>query len=136
MIEVSELEMRILSELEEAGRENIPTIINTVMEVSGEDTERSEIQEALLNLVGADLIRVTLDTRMGEHVEGLSKEGSLTVIKSIGDHLQFKSTEGHWTGGVRPWPEIASTEAGREKAFEILDERGYQWWRHPPDLND
>jgi hypothetical protein len=121
--------MRILSELEEAGHENLPTIINTVMEPSGGDDERNQIRDALVGLVSADLVQMALNRGSADGLESLSKDQSLALLAGIDEHLRFKSGAGHWTGGQRPWPEVMNTEAGNEKAFEILNERGYQWWR-------
>lgn len=125
---ISELEMRILAVLEEFGVENIPTLINTVTETSGEDAERVQLQEALLDLVREDFIKVTAGRNADHLYDVLSKEDSKAVISNIADHLFFDAERRCWTGGSRPWPEIASTDAGREKASEVLDERGYQWW--------
>lgn len=129
MGELSEMEMRILSELEEAGEENFPTIANTVTQVSGEDAERAQIKESLENLVHSELVIVSVLRGSPAAWEELPKEDSLAILAGIEQHLQFKSDSKHWTGGERPWPEIVSTDAGDKKAEEILEERGYQWWR-------
>ncbi len=121
--------MRILSELEEFGRENIPTLINTVTEPSGADAERVQLQEALLSLLDAGLVNVAAAGNPSSLKENLSKEDSAAVLANINDHLVFDSGRGVWTGGAGLWPEIVATDAGKEQAWELLDERGYQWWR-------
>jgi hypothetical protein len=123
MLNLSELEMRILSELEEAGEENVPTIANTVTNVRGDQLELSEIRSALESLVRADLIRIALDGR------DMNAQESLGVLAVLETHLIFNSEGKHWTGGSEPWPDIIATRTGKETAFQILDERGYQWWR-------
>ena len=50
MSELTELEQRILSELEEAGQEDIDTLINTCMAVKGELSEIDETKSALNTL--------------------------------------------------------------------------------------
>jgi hypothetical protein len=135
MSTLSELEMRILSELEEAGEEDVVTMINTVMECTGDVSEVRELQSALENLVRADFVRMSIDQDSSKRLRALTKEESLMVIAELQSHLRFKSSDGHWTDERHtgppydwPYPYIVNTDSGREKGFEILDERGYQWW--------
>ena len=129
MVEQLELEFRILSELEEAGEENVPTIANTVFEPTGSPTELSQLQQALEKLIEADFVRVALSRDATLRLTDLSKNESLGVISNIRVHLVFKEASMHWTGGSQPWPEIVTTEIGKMRGRQILDERGYQWWR-------
>jgi hypothetical protein len=129
MLESQELEQRILTELEEAGEENIPTLINTILMPAGDPEEAASMGQALAALVNEDLVRVAIDRDKSRRWRKLSKSESLAIIAQIQDHLKFKSSGMHWTGGERPWPNIVSTAAGKTRGREILDERGYQWWR-------
>lgn len=128
MRSLSELEMRILSELEEFGRENIPTLINTVTEPTNEDGARVEFGAALLSLLEARLINVAAGGSANSPEDSLSKDDASMVLTNIDDYLAFDASRGVWTGRARPWPEIVATSTGREQAWKLLDERGYQWW--------
>ena len=124
----SEIEMRILSELEEAGEENVCAMANTIFPPTGESSEIEQLQAALVSLVSADLVR------MGERVRNvgvrpLSKDESLAIVGAMPAGMIFDDKEGLWWWTQSVWPEITDTEAGKSKAREILSERGYQWWR-------
>ena len=136
MSRLSELEMRILSELEEAGEENVAAMINTVMQPVGDAAELTEMQRALENLVRADLVRMSMDRDSTGRLRDLSAHESLNVIADLTSGLRFSSERVYWTDTRHsgppygdPFPYVVNTEAGKKKGFEILDERGYQWWR-------
>jgi hypothetical protein len=149
MSDLQELERRILSELEWAGEENLPTIMNTVTQRTGDINEVVLVQAALDSLVRADLVRVaferdrsTTDDRVPDEfaemaldhyssirLRPFSKGDSLVVIADLRSHLKFRESDKHWTGIKKPWPEIITTDAGKTKGREILEVYGYQWWR-------
>lgn len=130
MNELSEMEMRIITELMEDW-ENIPTIANTVTLRTGEDTERNEIKEALEKLVQGDLVRIALPPSTGDEPKEMSKADSLAVVADLEKHLQFDSSTSYWAGGDDPLPEISLADAGFEKAGSVLDERPERWWWPP-----
>ena len=125
----AELRERILSELEEAGEENIPTLANTVFDATGIEVERSQLKAALLSLVESGLVRVAVERDNQERLIEISKEESLGILKDIERSLVFSNDRNCWTGGPRPWPEIVLTDQGAVAARGVLDARGYQWWR-------
>jgi len=149
MAELTQMEMRILAELEEAGLENIPAIANTVTEITGLDAERTQIKEALLNLVHADLIRLSIDSSHAGRIRTLTKGEQLPIIAKLGGRrpwplstedslellvgfekrLRFDHVRKHWTSDDSPYPHILVTDTGRKQAENILAERGYRWWR-------
>jgi hypothetical protein len=135
---LSELEQRILSELEEAWEEEVTTIANTVFPPSGTPTEIDEMAEALASLVNADLVRISIDYDYTRKLRPLSKEQSLEVINTLASEFEFDRDGEHWAWKkfklpLKAYqvqiPEILPTQAGLVKAREILEERGYQWWR-------
>ncbi len=126
----TELEARILSELEEAGEENIPTLANTVFEPTGSTDESAELRDALTRLVIDEYVRVAVVRDELKRLTEMSKEVSLQIVSDLDVHLVFKSGNFHWTGGPRPWPEIVTTALGKRLGREILEARGYQWWRN------
>jgi len=127
MVRLSEMEMRIITELMEDW-ENLPTIANTVTLRTGNESERDEIRDALAKLVDEDLARVAVSPSAGELSQELSKEASLSVVADLESHLEFDSSTGYWAGGEEPLPEISLTDAGFEKAGSVLDERPERWW--------
>lgn len=127
MAELSEMEMRILSELIEDW-ENIPTIANTVTMRTGDDAERAQIKVAVEKLVQADLVRLAKPPPAGARWEKLSKVGSLEVAADLEKHLEFDSDTNHWSDGGEPGPELSITDAGLERVREIRDERPERWW--------
>ena len=127
---LTEMGMRIITELMEDW-ENIPTIANTVTLRTGEDTERTEIKEALETLVQSDLVRIALPPSGGGASQELSKSDSLAVVAALEKHLRFDTSTGYWAGGAAPLPEVSLSDAGFEKAGSVLDERKERWWWPP-----
>jgi hypothetical protein len=136
MPELSELEMRILSELEEAGEEDVVTMMLTVAEPTGERRDVEEMQSALESLVRLDLIRMSMDRDASGRLRDLSRTDSLEVVADLRSRLRFDSTKATWViaqcsgppfGDAFPY--IVNTKAGKREGFEILNQRGYQWWR-------
>lgn len=129
MLDQSELLARVLSELQEAGEENIPTLANTIFAAGQAAPERiPELQATLSQMIALGLIRIALEVEEGKNLEDLSDEDSQTFINQLENHLILRSHSNSWTGGLRPWPLIVTTNAGKERARTILDERGYRWW--------
>jgi hypothetical protein len=134
MSELSELEMRVLSELEEAGEEDVVTMMMTVMPPTGQASEVDDMQRALESLVRADLVRMSMDRDTTGRLKALSKDESLSAIADLKSQLRFMGenwVDTRYSGPPfgDPFPYIVDTEAGKEKAFQILEQRGYQWWR-------
>ncbi len=131
MTELFELASRILAHLEEAHAENIPSTINTVEQVRGNIDEISQAQSALLQLTNFDYVRMAYeDTKTGKLVP-VSKDQSIVDVATINDRLRFSDVERIWRWDRNfPMMEILATPAGLAKSREILNERGYEWWRH------
>lgn len=127
---MQEYEKRILSELEEAGEENFPTLLNTIISPTGKANERIEFQTALTNLLQNGFIKIALERDANKRLKDMSDDDSLALLTQITEHLVFKTQSGRWTGGARPWPEVVYTERGKIEGRKILQEYGYQWWRH------
>src|SRR5437016_4876766 len=125
MTPLSELEMRVLSELEEAGEENISAMMNTVIQPRGEASELLEMQRALMSLVQADLVRMSMDRDASRRLRDLSKHESLEVIADLPSGLRFNRERMLWTDTRHsgppygdPFPYIVNTKSGKEKGFE------------------
>jgi hypothetical protein len=122
---LSELAARILSELAEAWAKNISSTVNTVTDRTGEEQELANSIEALEELVRAELAVLRPDG-----IQELTAELSMELLPRLASNIRFDSDDHLWKWSENlPMVEIVATEKGRELAFEILDERGYQWWR-------
>jgi hypothetical protein len=128
-MELTELEERVLAELAEFWRENFPALANTVSNGSGTDAELKSVKTAFEGLVDAGLAVIGVAGADASRLERLSKEESQSILSEMPQHLRFKSENGHWTGGQRPWPELVITEIGRKHAEAILEKHGGErWW--------
>jgi hypothetical protein len=133
---LSELEMRILSELDEAGEEDVLTMLNTVIDPTGDPGELANFQQALYGLLDKKLVAIDLES-MPTGAISLSREGILTEIEGLPKNFTFISEGRHWTD-IReqgppyfqtPLPRLVIAETGEALAFTILESRGYKWWR-------
>lgn len=130
MNKLSELASRILAHLEEAHAENVSSTINTVASVSGDIAEVSHAQSALTELTNLDYVRIAYEVNLnGKRLAPVSKEQSLADIGTIAGHLNFSVSEKIWKWDASPRMEIIATPSGLARSRDILDERGYEWWR-------
>ncbi len=129
MIDINEMEMRIAVELEESGQENIAAMVNTIIAPTGDAGEIAMMRDALDHMVRGGLVTMALDPGPGKKLVRLEVDDSLALVDRIEALLRFRASDRHWTFATDERPNIIATEAGRKKGFEILDERGYQWWR-------
>ena len=133
---LSELEMRVLSELEEAGEENVAAMLNTITRPVGDATELADLQRALENLLRGNFVRMSMDRDSTGRLRDLSADESLDVIADLTSGLRFNSEKMYWTDTRHngppygdQFPYVVNTPAGKAKGFAILEKRGYQWWR-------
>lgn len=124
MLSADEVANRMLSELEEWGRENIPTLMNTIFPPEGTDDERELSRAALNSLLGRGLIVIEIED------VALDTDAGRTLLSDIKPLVPGLYPDGAWKGGADPWPEIRVTPTGRQEAERLLHEKGYQWWRH------
>jgi hypothetical protein len=136
MITSSEMELRILSELEEIRFNSITSLLNTVAVSGGDGENLIAFRDACLSLLLDGYIYFTINKdRQGKFVaEELGS--SIEKIKEIVGNLMFDS-EGHlWIMSKkvslelkpRSFPHLVLTNLGLEKSIEVLEERGSRWW--------
>jgi type II secretory pathway component PulK len=126
---VDELAMRILSELEEAGAENVTSTMNTVMTATGDNAEFDKTQRALESLIQTDLVRIAYRTEDSAGLQSRSKDESLSAVQNMRQYITYRSLDRLWVWDrTQPRAEILATDLGMTKARQVLDERGYQWW--------
>jgi len=111
---LSELEARILSEARQAGKEDVAAMMMRVMPVTGHASELEDMQQALEDLVRADLIGMSMHRDAGGRLRALSKEDSLDAIADLRSGLRFRvgrwvDTRHAWAPVGEPFPYIVST---------------------------
>lgn len=136
MSNLSELEMRILAELEEAGEENFTALLNTVTQPRDAPADVVEYQGALKRLAELDYVRMSTNRDARGMLADLSVEESLKRIAEISTVIEFRVSKNLWTDKRRTGPpfseplmHVVNTPAGRDLGGAILERRGYQWWR-------
>jgi hypothetical protein len=136
MLDLPELDQRILSELEEAGQEVVPTMMLTTMSMKGEPSEIATFTSALDRLVTMGFVRMSIDKEDSQRLRALSEVDSLSVVATLNQHLHFDSDRGIWQDARHigppygePFPFIVCTALGKRVALKLLQQRGYQWWR-------
>jgi hypothetical protein len=135
MTGLTEMEQRVLAELEEFWEENVFSMLNTIIiDPAGDVEEVALLEQALRGLVERDYVVIGFEGFVPRNAEKLGKSASLEVVSKLANWFKFDPASSYWTlskGDFRKerYPVIFSTPAGRTKASEILDKRGYQWWR-------
>jgi hypothetical protein len=136
MIDLTELEMRILAELEEAGEENAAALLNTIIRPTGDDSEISDLQRALQRLITGDLVRIATDVDASGRLVDLSQRQSLEVANILRSKLAFDSTRKLWTSAQksdrsngRSLPQVVNTLLGKERGRELINLRGWEWYK-------
>ena len=134
--DLTEMEMRVLAMLEEAGEENAVITLNTVIDPSGDESELTVFQAALRKLVDKKLIEIELES-IPKGRAPLTADEALVEVTQLKQHCRFLPDKGHWTDTREngppyyqtPLPNLYLTEGGTSRSVEILEARGYQWWR-------
>lgn len=126
---LTEQSQRILAELEEAGFENVSCIINTVSRPSGDYKELAENVAAFHELILNGLAQVAYENKGLGKLESISREASMKAITDFEKMIDFDVAEDIWKWDRHtPRAYLRLTELGLQKAHQILNERGYQWW--------
>jgi len=133
---LGEMELRILSELEEANQEDVVTLINTVTSRRGTDVEFNEFLLGLQKLVNLGHVVAARGRGSDRRLIRLAPNESLDELDKLASLLRYDNRKSCWTDGkiVSPpfdeqFPYILNTRTGKEEGFKALDARGYQWWK-------
>jgi hypothetical protein len=128
LIDVPEMMQRILAELEEAGEENVSSMLNTIVVPSGERSELAVYKSALAQLVEQDLVRVEFET--DDNSRPPPQQNATNIVQSLDTYLRYSGEDREWgfVDGNRA-PVVIGTDSGLARAEAILEDRGYQWWR-------
>ncbi len=127
--DTSEIADRILSELEEAGHEELVTLVNTVSARTGEDNERATFLDAIIHLVELGEIVIARESQ-GRPIKEISPQRSIDEARQATTAMVFDRSEGYWTDLAKSFDVYAvALPGGLERARSLLHDRGYQWWR-------
>ncbi len=131
---LNEYAQRILSELEEAGQENVFAMLNTIIEPGGAEAEVEGFKELLSLLMDRGLITLGMSAFGRRTSKELEPRESPNLNAELQRWFRFDNRRNIWTlkDGILPStsiPEIYLTPEGRQMSEAILVARGYQWWR-------
>ena len=134
MLDVVEISQRLLAELEEAGEDSLPGLMNTVLKPDELAISFSEFSAAGNNLIQTGLARMFIGRAKGVGPLMESEIHSLKLFEDTMTELIIDPVDKQWTyPGKPPWlmgtyPWIVLTDAGFVSARAILARRGYRWW--------
>jgi hypothetical protein len=133
---LTEIDQRILAELEEAGEESVLTLAVTVLDGKGTPDELDNFKRSLTSLARQGLVRLSVGLGRDGRLEPMSIEASISEIDGISSFLMFDANRGLWQDKRRlgppfgpNYPYVVYANTGRDVAVNILNSRGYQWWR-------
>ena len=118
-----EMAERILSELEEAGRDNPVAMLNTVIKPTGYAAELSLLQDALRLMVVRGEVDYPFPRATGEL--------PLDAIGNLALTVHFDGQSERWAYVNRDLSQVrdlALTKIGLSRAHQLLGDRGYRWW--------
>jgi hypothetical protein len=135
MIQVSELDARMLAELEEAQEQTITSLLNTVIQPIGAPAEVSAYREASLSLIKRGLVRIAVLYDKNRRLVDEDMERSVELLNLFVSEFIFDRKQNLWVMSGQStlprtdsFPHLVLTEAGLSQAIELLQQRGYRWW--------
>lgn len=130
MNDLSEMAQRVLCELEEAGEENISSTLNTVIDPKGVSIEVQDIKDAIAELLQVGVVRLRSKGGDPKRLLSLSSAEEEALVSGLDAVLSFDNAQGIWIWNTAvPRAYLRLTDLGWKRAREVLEERGYQWWR-------
>jgi Skp family chaperone for outer membrane proteins len=127
---VVEFERRMLAELEEAGEENFPTLVNTVTMPQDATHALDAMRRALQGLLAAGQVEVATARSSEGTWLPLSAQDAAQEIAAISFEMCFDTVSNRWRCTKRRSAlQVLLTAVGREKSESLLSELGYRWWR-------
>lgn len=133
MPDFTELELRLLSELEEAGAEDMLTLLNTVFRMPTYLDDRADVVRAIKNLIATGAVVMASERDSNKRWRRLDTPDAYAAVQRFDDALVFDDQHGLWQlklGTPRSVNANAiTTELGLKAGREVLTQRGYGWWR-------
>ena len=133
MADFTELELKLLTELEEAGSEDLLTLQNTLLRIATYRDDRTAFVSAINQLIAKDAIVMACELDSNRRWRKLDAEDAYAAIKRFDDALVFDDVEGLWQHRAATPRSVnataIATELGLAAGREVLTQRGYGWWR-------
>jgi len=128
MIELTELQRRILTELEEAGEDHFSAMTNTVAKHHGALSEIAAMRAALHGLLEAGYVEVRRyrDLKMMERPFPLRRTDAVSLLGELETLVTWSSDNQRWEWRKDvPMADIWLTDSGCKMSDQILLEDGY-----------
>ena len=125
--QLSVLQRRILSVLEEAGEDDLAALTNTVCSRTGSADEISDVAQALLGLMGDHLIAIARfrDSKSLEWIP-LPNGEPQSILSELEMFLQWMGDESLWKWDAeRSRLEVILTKLGKSCALKVISEDGW-----------
>jgi hypothetical protein len=131
MNNLTDFEAHIIAVLEEAGEEELATLVNTVTTGSESPDEIESIEFALKALLSCDLVQLAkLRDKASLRWNPLRKDHSLVMLENLRSLFQWSGTDERWRRRAgAPEVEVLLTEDGLKLARKILSDCGWDFWR-------
>lgn len=134
MSNLVELGDRILAVLDDLDSDNVFALMNTIIKPTGGRHEVADLQAAVQALVAKRMVKIFMD---GRTTDGAGRFDDGEVSKLFDDlqaWFQFDQQRARWTlskGDLRTaaLPSVLITEEGKRVSHDLLEDRGYNWWR-------
>ena len=124
MLTLTELQKRILANLEEAGEDDVSALTNTLINRQGSPDEIDEMEEALLSLLSCNLVQLARDRDLiSKRWSPLPYEEAIETTANIKSCFSWSEVEQIWKWGKElPRLQVLLTNIGLTKARKILSE--------------
>jgi hypothetical protein len=135
---LSELAQRILAELEEAGEDSIATLLNTCIVEPCRAEHPDELGAAITELIPLGLATISIGRGDDGRLADAPSDKALQYAATLKEYVVYSDKDKVWLdiplaeageGEFVDPMNAVSSQAGRDVAFDILDQRGYRWWR-------
>jgi hypothetical protein len=127
MTSLNKLERDILATLEEAGEDDLASLLNTVREGHGSSDEINAFRIAVTHLIKDDFLEIArFRDKISQHWNSVPKPESVALAAGLASLL-------HWSAGNQLWNfpdgsprlQVVLTDAGLVAAREILSQDGW-----------
>ena len=132
---LSEIEQRILAELDEFKFEDLPTFLNTFFFPKDPANNVKVYQDAVRRLFALGLIYISITKADGEKFVRADADQAIREIDQIPFNIKYDAVRGSWFDARRTGPPfgpspsyIVVTDKGLLEGQKILTARGYRWW--------
>ena len=113
----------------EAGEEDVSSLINSVLPVTGTAVDVATFSNALRNLFMRDYARFAGNRVAGQALVDLSTLQSLELLDQIDGRLIFNAGAARWKRRGNDELNVVRTPSGKVAGDLLLRKRGWGWYR-------